>query len=339
MTDRPRLKLAFAHDPARTERVFSARDMARLGEVADIARETPLTRLDTDEAHAAIADIDVLVTGWGAPPIDAATLAAAPRLKLVAHSAGTVKSFVDRAVFEAGVQVITAAAANAIPVAEFTLAAILFANKRVLAFRDLYRQTRTRDGLAPIMASAFGNYRNVIGVIGASRIGLKLIEMLRPFDFEVILHAPRMSTEQAAELDVELVGLDALMSRSDIVTLHAASVPETQHMLGAREFALMRDGTTFINTARGAIVDHAAMERELVSGRLSAVLDVTDPEPLPSDSPLYDLGNVLLLPHIAGAAGVERERLGALVVDEVIRFARGEPLQHLIDYSRYDRLA
>lgn len=339
MTDRPRPKLAFAYDPARTERVFSARDLDRLRAVADIVREAPLPRLDSDEARAAIADIDVLITGWGAPPIDAATLAAAPRLRLIAHSAGTVKPFIDRAVFEAGVSVITAAAANAVPVAEFTLAAILFANKRVLEFRDIYRQSRTRDGLAPIMASAFGNYRNVIGVIGASRIGLKLIEMLRPFDFEVILHAPRMSPEQAAALGVGLVGLDELMSCSDIVTLHSASVPETHHMLGAREFALMRDGTTFINTARGAIVDHAAMERELVSGRISAVLDVTDPEPLPAGSPLYELGNVLLLPHIAGAAGVERERLGALVVDEVVRFARGEPLQHLIDYSRYDRLA
>lgn len=339
MPDVARPKLAFAYDPARAERVFSARDLARLREVADIVRDAPLTRLDTDEARALLADIDVLVTGWGAPPIDAATLVAAPKLKLVAHSAGTVKSFVDRAVFEAGISVITAAAANAIPVAEFTLAAILFANKRVFEFRDMYRQSRTRDGLGPIMASEFGNYRKVIGVIGASRIGLKLIEMLRPFDFEVILHAPRMCPEQAAELGVELVGLDDLMRRADIVTLHAASVPETQHMLGAREFALMRDGTTFINTARGAIVDHPPMERELVSGRISAVLDVTDPEPLPPDSPIYELGNVFLLPHIAGAAGVERERLGALVVDEVVRFARGEPLQHLIDYSRYDRLA
>jgi phosphoglycerate dehydrogenase-like enzyme len=339
MAQPARPRLAFAYDPARTERVFSAGDVVRLREVADIVRDEPLLRLDTDEARAAIADIDVLVTGWGAPAVDATTLVAAPKLRLIAHSAGTVKSFIDRAVFEAGVQVITAAAANAVPVAEFTLAAILFANKRVFEFRELYRRTRTRDGLGPIMASAFGNYHNVIGVIGASRIGLKLIEMLRPCEFRVLLHAPRMSAEEARGLGVELVELDDLLGRSDVVTLHAASIPETRHMLSAREFALMRDGATFINTARGAIVDHAAMERELISGRISAVLDVTEPEPLPAVSPLYELPNVLLLPHIAGAAGIERERLGALVVDEVVRFARGEPLQHLIDFSRFDRLA
>jgi len=340
MTESRRPKLAFAFDPALTERAFAAHDLARLGDAVEIVHDEPLRDLTTPEARALIADIDILMTAWGAPKVDLGTLVDAPNLKLIIHAAGTVKSFVDRAVFETGrVQALSVAAANAIPVAEFTLAAILFSNKHVLEFRDIYRETRSSVRFHPLMASDMGNFRKVIGVIGASRIGLKLIEMLRGFDFEVLLHAPRMTPEAAAQLGVELVGLDDLMQRSDIVTLHAASVPETHGMIGAAQFALMRDGTTFINTARGAIVDHAAMERELVSGRISAVLDVTEPEPLPPESPLYTLGNVLLLPHITGAAGAERERLGALAIDEATRFARGEQLQHLIDFSRYDRLA
>jgi phosphoglycerate dehydrogenase-like enzyme len=110
-------------------------------------------------------------------------------------------------------------------------------------------------------------------------------------------------------------------------------------MIDGRRLRLMRDGVTLINTARGRLVDHAALEAELVTGRINAVIDVTEPEILPRTSPLYDLPNVLLTPHIAGALGVERERLGALIVDEVERYVRGEPLQHAIEPRALERIA
>lgn len=333
-----RPKLAFAYDPIYTERVFAPEQLSRLTGCCEVLSLDPMLRLDTPDARALLAETEILVTAWGAPQIDAATLAAAPKLQLIAHAAGSVKYFMAPEVIGA-VAVTSAVAANAVPVAEFTVAAILFANKRVFEFRDLYRCGRDHLRTHPQMASPLGNYGKTIGIIGASQIGLKVIELLAPYDFEVLLYDPYATAAQAAALGVELVELDALLRRSDVASLHAPALPSTRQMIDARRLALLRDGATFINTARGAVVDQAALERELVAGRISAVIDVTEPEVLPADSPLYELPNVLLTPHIAGAVGVERERLGTLIVDEVERFTRGEPLQHRVVYELLGRLA
>jgi phosphoglycerate dehydrogenase-like enzyme len=127
--------------------------------------------------------------------------------------------------------------------------------------------------------------------------------------------------------------------RSDVDTLHAPALPETHYLLDARRLALLRDGAVLVNTARGALVDPEALVRELVAGRIDAVLDVTEPEVLPPDSPLYELPNVFLTPHVAGALGSERARLVELALDEIARFVRGEPLQHEVRLEDWDRIA
>jgi len=136
-----------------------------------------------------------------------------------------------------------------------------------------------------------------------------------------------------------LVELDDLLRRSDVVSLHAPSLPETQHLLDARRLALLRDGTVLVNTARGALVDGAALSKELVAGRIDAVIDTTDPEILPVDSPLYELPNVFLTPHIAGAMGTETQRMATLALDEIERFANGEPLAHEVKLEDFARIA
>ena len=110
-------------------------------------------------------------------------------------------------------------------------------------------------------------------------------------------------------------------------------------MIDAAMLALLRDGTTLINTARGSLIDQAALEAELLTGRIDAVIDVTDPEPLPPDSRLYELPNLFLTPHVAGALGLERQRLGTLITDEIERFVRGEPLRYRVDPALLDRSA
>src|SRR6185436_9888054 len=125
-------------------------------------------------------------------------------------------------------------------------------------------------------------------------------ELLRPFDVEVLLYDPYVAPAEAAGLGVALTGLDELCSRSHILTVHAPQLATTRHMIDARRLALMPDGGTLINTSRGSLIDEEALLPELISGRLYAVLDVTDPEVPPADSPLYTLPNVLLTPHIAG---------------------------------------
>ena len=329
--------LAFAFSPERTHHVFAPRDRRRLEAVCDIPDPRPI--LDFKDAATLLARVEILVTGWGCPPIGGPVLAQAPGLRLIAHAAGTVKTFISPEVFDAGVLVTHAAAANALPVAEFTLAAILLANKRVLRLRTLYAKGRRADVAGALACAPIGNYGKTVGIVGASRIGRRVIELLRPFDLTVLLYDPFVTRSEADALGVELADLDALVGRSDVVSLHAPSLPGTRRMIDARRLALMGDGATLINTARGSLVDHAALERELVSGRIDAVIDVTEPEVLPPDSPLYDLPNVLLTPHFAGALGLERQRLGALIADEVERHVRAEPLWHRVEPRALERIA
>ncbi len=325
---RPRTVLAMS--AVARDRLFTPASLARLREVADV---------DTGAAPPELpADVEVLLTGWGCPPIDAALLAAAPRLRAIVHAAGSARAHVTPACWERGILVSTAAAANAQPVAEFTLAAILLANKGVLAAARDYRERRARiDALAEY--PEIGNRDKTAGLVGASRVGRRVIELLRPFELRVVVADPFLDDAEAARLGVELRELDALLAESDVVSLHAPSLPATHHMIDRRRLALLRDGAALINTARGALVDHDALTAELRSGRLAAVLDVTEPEPLPPDSPLFTLPNVVLTPHIAGALGTEVTRLGDAAIDELARYAAGLPFAHPLRAEDLDRVA
>lgn len=333
------MQLAFALNPSQTLHVFDDETLARLGRLCEVLSPEPLREFSSDAARKILAETDVLVTAWGCPRISSEVLASAPRLRLIAHAAGTVKPFIDPVVYERGVVVSNAVDANAIPVAEFTLAAIIMANKQVLRFRDLYRDDHKRASSHALMDEPIGNFRRTVGIIGASRIGRRVVKLLQNLDCSVLLYDPYVSADDPLTDHVELVDLDTLMARSDVVSLHAPSLPSTRGMIGARQFKLMRDGATFINTARGLLVDEAAMVAELQTGRISAAIDVTYPEIPPDDSPLYHLPNVLLTPHMAGAIGTERSRLGRLAADEVERFVTGQPLQFAVDPGLLEQLA
>jgi phosphoglycerate dehydrogenase-like enzyme len=250
-----------------------------------------------------------------------------------------VKPLVTPDCFARGIRVSSAAAANALPVAEYTLAAILFAGKRVFRLQRRYAELRAFR-LWPREIPDLGNLDRVVGIVGASRIGRRVIELLAPFDVSVLVHDPFLSEAEARTLGAEkLDDLDALLRRSDVVSLHAPALPETHHLLDARRLALLRDGAVLVNTARGSLVELEALTRELVSGRIDAVIDTTEPEVLPSDSPLFELPNVFLTPHVAGAMGRETRRLLDLALDEIERLVRGDPLRHEVRAADWDRIA
>ncbi|NLS16793.1 hydroxyacid dehydrogenase [Rhizobium sp. P40RR-XXII] len=322
--------VAFAMQPSRTQHVLPEALIQRLATIGRVLDAAPMQRFDDERATKLLAETEILITGWGSPTIDTAALAQAPHLKLVVHAAGTVKGLLGDGLFDRGILVSHAAQANALPVAEFTLAAIIFAGKKVFRFRDLYVADRNRKRTQPIQAEAIGNYGRTIGIIGASRIGRRVIELLSPFDYRILLYDPMVSDAEAAGLGVEKTELGALMASADIVSLHAPSLPATRHMIDAQRLALMKDGATFINTARGALVDEAALIAALKTGRIDAIIDVTDPEIPEATSAFYDLPNVFLTPHIAGAVGLERTRLGEMAIDEAARFIDGRPLLYEI---------
>jgi len=334
-----RPKLAFAMSKARTRYVFEPDLLARLATACDILDTEPIEDFATPRARRLLAETEILVTGWGCPVVDARVIAMAPRLKLIAHSAGTVKYLIEHEIYEAGIAVTHAADANAIPVAEYTLAAIIFANKQVFRLRQLYLADHSRRLAHEVMDQPIGNYRRTVGLIGASRIGRKVAAFLEPFDFDVLLYDPYVHSGDPVTAFAELVELDDLLANSDVVSVHAPSLPSTRHMLGARELGLMRDGATLINTARGALIDEDALLAELRTGRIDAVIDVTDPEIPPPDSEFYTLDNVFLTPHVAGAAGTERARLGRITVEEIERFIAGEPMRFAIEPAALPLLA
>jgi phosphoglycerate dehydrogenase-like enzyme len=331
--------IAFAMHPARTEHVLADDSLQRLERLGRVLDRDPLQNFTDERAQRVLSQTEILITGWGAPQVGSDVLAAAKGLKIVAHAAGTVKGIIGEEIFRAGIAVSHAAEANAVPVAEFTLAAILFAGKQVFRFRDLYVADRNRGRTYPMQRLPIGNYRRNVGIIGASRIGRRVIELLKPFDYRLVLADPTISATEAMELGTEKVDLDTLMRVSDIVSLHAPSLPSTRHMIDAEKLSLMKDGATLINTARGAIIDEAALLATLSTSRIDAIIDVTDPEIPDSSSAFYDLPNVFLTPHIAGAVGLERARLGEMAVDEIERFLKGEPLRYGITLSDLAKIA
>ncbi|GAB5428554.1 MAG: hydroxyacid dehydrogenase [Devosia indica] len=334
-----RPKLIFALDPQKTSHVFEEEALDRLGRSCEILSHTPLSGFSAPQDKALLAEADILVTGWGCPMLTPDVLRAAPRLKLIAHAAGTVKYTVDPTAYASGIRVTHAAEANAVPVAEFTLAAILFANKRVFELRDLYRDDPTRRSAYQLMDEPIGNFRRTVGLVGASRIGRRVAALLGGFDLNVLLYDPFVQPDDPIAQQAELVDLDTLMARSDVVSVHAPSLPSTRGMIGSRQLKLMQDGAAFINTARGALVEEEALLAELQTGRIHAVIDVTDPEVPPASSPFFSLPNVFLTPHVAGAIGTERARLGLMAVEEIERFVRGEPMLYEIEPELLERLA
>ncbi|WP_192582728.1 hydroxyacid dehydrogenase [Streptomyces triticiradicis] len=318
-------------------RVFPPDILARLRELVDVDPSFVAGDLTGPRVRARLADTEILITGWGCPVLDAAALDAAPKLRAVLHAAGSVKGFTTPAVWERGIVVSSAAAANALPVAEYTLAMILLAGKDVFAHRERLRAERAFP-YGEILPG-IGNFGRRVGVVGASRIGRRLIELLRPFDLSVSLADPYVDRAGAAALGVPLLPLDELLAGSDVVTVHAPGTPETRHLIGRRELALMPAGSVLVNTARGSLVDHDALIEALRAGHVSAILDVTDPEPLPADSPLHDLPNAFVTPHLAGSQGNEVARLGLTVLQEAERLLSGRAPEFRIGPEDLERTA
>jgi phosphoglycerate dehydrogenase-like enzyme len=189
------------------------------------------------------------------------------------------------------------------------------------------------------MDEPIGNYHRTIGLVGASRIGRRVAKMLQGFDFTVLVCDPFVKPDDPILAGAELADLDSLMARSDVVSIHAPALPSTRAMIGARQLKLMKTGAAFVNTARGALIDEAALIAELQTGRIHAVIDVTDPEVPAAGSPLYSLPNVFLTPHVAGAVGTERLRLGQMAIEEIERFVADVPMEFEIEPALLERLA
>lgn len=332
---RARPRAALAMKPNAADAVLGPETLAALGAVCDLTPPPVLDDFTTERARATLADVEILITGWGCPPLDTAVLGMAPRLRAVVHTAGTIRGHITEACWERGIEVSSAAAANALPVAEYTVAMILLSGKRALERARDYRAARDRDDPLRIPTEV-GNYGRTVGILSASLIGRRVIELLRPYDLRVLLHDPYISDEEAAELGVRPVGLGELFARSDTVSVHTPLLPATRGLVSRELLTSMRRDGVLINTSRGAVVDQDALTDVLRRHRIRAILDVTEPETLPPDHPLWTCENALITPHLAGSQGNETRRLADLAVGEVERWAAGDGFAHPV---RRERLA
>jgi len=317
------LKAAYIMNPAEWNRIYPPEIQAEIARVVHVLEpvvspKQALVRPDL------LGQIDILISGWGGPILNQHFLEMAPKLKAVFYGAGATDYMLTEAFSDRGIVLTTAKVMNAIPVAEFTLAHILLGLKRT--WQQAFETKKNRPPVLQKLPMA-GAYRSTVGLISLSTIGRLVLQRLEPFDVRVIAYDPTIDDDEAMELDVELVSLDDLFARSDVVSLHAPAIPETIGMITGPHLANMKDGATFINTARGEIVREDEMIDVLrVRPDLTAILDVTCPEPPVADSPLYELPNTILTPHIAGSQDGECERMGRWMADEIQRYLAGKPL-------------
>ena len=281
---------------------------------------------------------DACITSWGVHSLDADVISAAPRLGAMAHMGSSVKRFVSDAVWARDISVTSAGVTLARDVAETTLGLMIVGRKRIWPLGQDVRDGGWRSSDAWDRWDARELTRSTVGIIGASNVGRHVIELLGPFEVEILVSDPFLDEAEATELGVTKVELDELVRRADTVSLHCPSNEHTRHILGADAFAAMKDDALLVNTARGELIDEDALCEELAKGRFFAFLDVSDPEPPAADSPLRHLPNVVLTPHIAGC--IENcNRMGELAVEELRRFFAGEPAVYQITADMLPRIA
>ena len=328
-------KALYLLDSSAYDLIYGPEERTDIARMVDIYAP-PQTAQSIATNPGVLAEVEILLSGWGMPPLDTAFLRAAPNLKLVLYGAGSIRYFVTEESWARGVQVVSAYAANAIPVVEYTLSTILLSLKRFWFFTQEVRRLKNFPPRAPVA----GCYGSTVGLISLGMIGQMVAERLRSYEMKVIAYDPFVSPEAAAALGVELVELDEIFRRADVVSLHTPWLKETEGMITGAHLNSMRPDATFINSARGAVVREEEMIETLKQRPdLYAVLDVTYPEPPAPDSPLYTLPNVVLSPHTAGAMSSECRRMGRLVVDELRRYLQGQPLQWSISKERAVLLA
>jgi phosphoglycerate dehydrogenase-like enzyme len=281
-------------------------------------------------------EVEVIFGGWGMPRLDQSLLDAAPQLRAVFYAAGSVRGFMTDEAWRRDLIVSHAAALNAIPVSEYCLAMTLLALKH--AWR--YARSAQKEGCMPALHASPGAYGSRVGLVSLGSTGRLFLKHLQRFDIEVWAHDPFVSAEEMKSLKVRSAELDELFASCDVVSLHTPLLDSTKGMITGRHFELMKHDATFLNTARGAVVREAEMIEVL--GRrpdLTAILDVTSPEPPLPGSPFYSLPNVILTPHIAGSHHLECRRMGAAMVEEFGRWRRGEALHWQVCRQRSTLLA
>ena len=330
-------------------------DLERLRAIADVRFEQFDALSSWDEAPPDDADVnrrfievardaDIAIISHGAPRITPEIMDALPKLRFIGELEGDrfARRIDLEAAWERGVKTVDTTNGSSYGVSEWALTlAMLGLREGGRLFRNIIvdRKAEFHEDWEQSAGYRRGELTGkTVGMIGAGHIGRRFLELLKPFDCPTFVHDPYVPRELADIYDVTFTTLDNVLSRSDVIVCLAPITPATRGMLGAREFALMQDDAVFVNVSRGAIVQSDALIAEVQAERITACLDVFDPEPIPVDSPIRDLPNVFLTPHIAGYQRKDYWRFFTLMVDELERFLDGHETRYdLLPHTQADR--
>lgn len=311
-------------DKATQDSFFTPKAKAALASLGDV-RYGVFSR---DELRNVLSGVDVLFGGWGLPRLDADLLSRADKLKLVCYTGGSVADQMTEVLPARGIPMCSGNRLYAASVAEGTIGYILLAQRRL--FR-LIEETRD-NGWAPFYPSDGIRYKTV-GIIGFGMIAKELIRLLSVFGCRIMVASDWFTEEDAQHYPAEKCDLATLFRESDIVTLHESLTEETYHSIDRRYFSLMKEGSLFVNTARGAILVEEDLAECAKAGHIRAILDVYEREPLPMDSCLRGCENIVLIPHRGGPTMDIREQVTLALIEDVRRFAAGETLAHEISWG------
>jgi phosphoglycerate dehydrogenase-like enzyme len=326
------MKVLFTTEKSLTKEIyFPSGVIQKLESLADVTYNTNATAFTSLELARQIEGMDACLTQWSCPVFTDDVLKKADQLKLIAHAAGSVADLVTDRVYERGIKVCSANTIMAQQVAEGVVTDILTGLRDIpqqayeMQYKGIWKK-RVTESRSLIGAK--------VGLIGLGTVGRYLLGLLRPFDVQIKVYDPYLKQNSLLEYpQVELAGLNEVLGWGDIISIHASLTQETRGLLDKSKLSLIKDNALLVNTARGAIVDEKALEAELKTGRFKAVLDVFETEPLPMESPLRSLDNVILLPHVAGITA--RENMSYAMVDEIRRFSQGEPLRYEIPFEKF----
>ena len=322
------MQAAFFYDyPPGDGDVYGQGRRERLEEIVSLYPH--VVRGNNFDAHAdSLRDVEVIFATWGMPNLSDAQLGRMPNLEAVFYAAGNVKAFAQQLI-DHDILLVSAWAINAIPVAEMALAQVLLSCRGY--YRAMRRFSDNHDGNQAKSFNRTGVFGETVGLIGMGMIGKRLAKHLQDFSFKVIANDPFLSEEQASDLGVERVSLEDLFRRSHIVSNHIPDIPSTKNVLTGSQFESMREGATFINTGRGAQIAEPDLIRALKDRPdLTALLDVTYPEPPPDDSELWTLPNVWISPHVGGSVGDEVVRMADCAIEEFIAWESGKSLRYQV---------
>ena len=316
------MKINLLQPSQRRTDLFSEKTLRKLALLGDFTANEG--GADDCDIIKAIEGAEIAITAWGNNMLTKEALDAAPDLKMIIHAGGSVKPIMCEEVWERGIRVVGSQKAIGMGVAETALGLTVSASKNIFALNDgLHNGVKWAEGKENIREL----YELTVGVISGGWVGRHYIKLLSNFDVDILLYDPFVTEEACERMGCRKADLETLLSSSDIISVHAPSLPETYHMFNAETLAKMKKDAILINTARGSLIDEEALYNHMKAGNLKyACLDVFDPEPPAADHPLRTLPNCIMTPHLAGLAANGLKKIGQHVCEELERFLAGEKL-------------